>query len=87
MNDSLFDLPESKSPRLIWMEEHQIRTHDKPEMEDVRWSAWTPESDWDETHPGCFKIGADDSVGFGPTELDAIADLARKLSLKLWNEQ
>lgn len=28
MNDNLFDIPETKSPRLIWMERHGIKTQE-----------------------------------------------------------
>lgn len=66
----LFDIPESKSPRLIWMEEHEITTH-----QGEKWTAYSP------------LILDEDTTGTGDTELDAITDLARKLNLKLWNEQ
>lgn len=75
MNDALFDLPESKSPRLIWMEEHGVSTYPpSPAL-----GCWAASRDCDPP--------LDEFVGLADTELDAIADLARKLNLKLWNEQ
>lgn len=71
----LFDLPESKSPRLIWMELHRVTTYPpSPSL-----GCWAASRDTDPP--------LDEFVGLADTELDAITDLARKLNLKLWNEQ
>jgi hypothetical protein len=69
----LFDIPESKSPRLIWMEANEITTQFLDQCIES-WSAT------------CWKSGSF-LTGYGDTELDAITDMARKLNLKLWNEQ
>jgi hypothetical protein len=37
MTDTLFDIPESKSPRLEWMERHEITTHHGD-----KWTACSP---------------------------------------------
>jgi len=88
----LFDIPESKSPRLIWMEKHGILTHFSDLCEEP-WSAIVPmENDKGKDivtimQDSCMVYDFDDKIGYGKTQLDAIADLARKLSIKLWNEQ
>lgn len=73
MTDTLFDLPESKSPRLLWMEEQGIAC--------IKLDLDLPENAWQAMH------AETQTIVRGPTDLDAIADLARKLNLKLWNEQ
>lgn len=75
MNDSLFDIPESKSPRLIWMEKHQITVELNEATGDCE--AWSHKK----------QTKSESVLGCGPTELDAIADLACKLNIPLWNEQ
>ena len=76
----LFDIPESKSPRLLWMEKHGIKTRqlDFPER-DYDWMAWRKR---DENANGIPAIS-----GQGDTEGDAIADLAQRLGIRLWNEE
>jgi hypothetical protein len=70
----LFDIPETKSPRLIWLEKHQIVTlRGKPDS----WAAWVKGKN---IRPNC-------SYGYGETEDDAITSLAIKLGLRLWNEE
>jgi hypothetical protein len=73
----LFDIPETKSPRLIWMDRHGIkvialRTDAKSFN---HWMAYRHEGDF---------ISAS---AYGPTEDDAITSLAVKLGLRLWNEE
>ena len=73
----LFDLPETKSPRLIWMKRHGIkvspsRTHGPSHK---HWMAYRHNEDF---------ISAS---GYGETEDDAITSLAVKLGLRLWNEE
>ena len=78
----LFDIPESKSPRLLWMEKHGIETW-QPEIEDAfdgaKWCACR-ESDKDEN-------GIPSYVGTGDTENDALASLAQRIGIRLWNEE
>jgi hypothetical protein len=69
MTDELFQIPETLSPRLRWMREHDIRIHRDSE-EPHEFTAWT----------------LPDVSGYGATEDEALADLARKLNVKLWNE-
>jgi len=74
----LFDIPESKSPRLQWMEKHGIETakgnferpSDKSRHEWIAWS--NPEIQ---------------STGWGNAEDEAITQLALKMGIKLWNEE
>ena len=75
MNDSLFDIPETKSPRLLWMERHHIQTRETGTVSDElgdcrRWIAESP-------------VGN----GYGETEDGASTQLALKLGIKLWNEE
>lgn len=67
---NLFDLPESKSPRLMWMEKHGVWTAEITMRGRFQW--------WEATSNGI--------TGKGATEDDAIVDLAIKLEIKLWNE-
>ena len=86
--ESLFDIPESLSPRLTWMLDHEVRTHLQELMreEGTPWSAWLPAHDWDSTCNTCYGAEFEDYVGFGMTKDDAIVDLAKKSGLKIWNE-
>ena len=73
----LFDIPETKSPRLIWLERNGIkvspsRTHGPSHK---HWMAYR--------HSGDFIS----SSGYGETEDEAITSLAIKLGIKLWNEE
>lgn len=71
MNDDLFaNLPPMKSPRLLWMEKHGITVDHKTSTLRESWTA---------------KMGLVATVSYS-AELDALAELARKLNLKLWNE-
>jgi len=69
----LFDIPESKSPRILWQERHEITCVetdlDRPEN---RWQAMQATSK---------------TIVRGPTREDALAEIARKLNIKLWNEE
>jgi len=88
MTDTLFDLPETPSPRLKWMGDHQIEVIDSrldhepgDECELTgsrlyRWWAWQT----------CKRTKTESSSGGGDTEDEAIVNLAKKLNLKLWNE-
>ena len=73
MSDNLFEIPETPSPRLQWMRKHGVKT-EKTEFVDFH----QPEHAWKAESAGM--------VGVGPTEDDAIVDLAKKNNLKLWNE-
>ena len=71
MTSDLFTLPETPSPRLAWMRRHGIETA----TDLIEWIAWQP----------C--AGEPDVEATGPTEDDAICELAKKLGLRLWNEE
>lgn len=83
----LFDaqMVEGKSPRLRWMEKHNLVTHDfgeggeSPEtgMEYKRWVCRVQEPDLTERDCGAQ----------GDTEADAIADWANRNNVRLWNEE
>jgi hypothetical protein len=69
----LFDIPESKSPRLKWQDEHGITC--------IRTELELPENAWQAMHADTQAITR------GPTAEDALTSLALKLNIRLWNEQ
>lgn len=77
---TLFDLPESKSPRLLWMEKHALQTHYFKDAElGKEWMAGIANNG---------RINDESSfIGFGLTEDEALANLAIALGVKLWNEE
>lgn len=82
MNE-LFDIPEQLSPRLAWIQKHDVRTHFSTACPESPWSAWLPAN-----QPNPDGIPADpEACGYGMKQDDAIADLARKSNLRLWNEE
>jgi len=72
---NLFDIPESKSPRILWMEKHGVTTYPPNPL----LGCWAASRDTDPP--------LDQFVGLGDTELDALTEMAKKLNLRLWNEQ
>jgi hypothetical protein len=88
----LFDIPESKSPRLQWIEDMGILTHRAPHMPEP-WMAIQPlEEDKGKGIPTIMSESCriyDDAnlVGYGQTEDEAITNLAKNLGLRLWNER
>jgi len=87
MTDTLFDLPEQKSPRLLWIEKHGIETLHVPYEDesgmDVGWYAWRINDG--ECLDEVIHYGHE--YGFGATEADAITDWSRKNDVRLWNEE
>ena len=80
MSDTLFDSPETPSPRLSWMRERGVRSHHAPHCADSPWCAWFPNNDSN-------GIPEDPELcGYGETEADAVVSLARIYQVKLWNE-
>jgi hypothetical protein len=77
----LFDIEESKSPRLAWMDRHCIKVS-PPGKERSQilhhWNLWMAYQ-----HEGDF-ISAS---AYGQTEDEAVTLLAVKLKLRLWNEE
>ena len=94
MTDDLFTIEPSNSPRLKWMELNKIKTHHAPHCEEYPWTAaaltndhWKRGADIGEAMAEeCVIYDNSGRIGYGKTELDALADLARKFNLKLWNE-
>lgn len=84
MNDQLFDVPETLSPRLAWMKKHGVMTYKSPdfEPEEDPWCAWLPENNMEE-------LGLPEDLeqcGLGQTEDEAITALAVLHNIRLWNE-
>lgn len=74
MNGELFPSESiaSRSPRLIWCEQHGITTREMPRNSaEFRWQA-------ERRHVW--------AIGVGPTEEDACRDLGVKAGIRLWNE-
>ncbi len=69
----LFHIEPVLSPRLRWMEQHNItlRHHEDSSAHHLNWSATDD----------AFKC-----FGWGETEEEALCQLARKLGLKHWSE-
>ena len=77
MTDELFEVPEQLSPRLKWMKRHGIYTdHCGQIAKHVSWKAYV-----------LNERGGIDLSSYGETEHEAIADLAIRLGIKLWNEE
>ena len=76
----LFQIPVSESPRRLWLKKHRISTHKSdcvPDDEDP-WNAWVGDlAEAIEANLTCT----------GNTEDEAICALAKKLGLRLWNEE
>ena len=87
----LFDIPTTKSPRLLWLEKHGFLTHKADHVDEDPWMAIIPM----EGHTGsiveimaewCGLYEEMNAIGYGHTESDAINDCAIKMNIKLWNE-
>ena len=76
MNE-LFNIPETKSPRLLWLDKNKVRAY-KAEYDHA--GPTEPNELWRARMTGSI------AEGKGATMDDAIVDLAKKLKLKLWNE-
>jgi rRNA maturation endonuclease Nob1 len=85
MNE-LFDIPESKSPRLKWIEENGILTA-KDNM--GAWHAVSPREDDDTSRVISLMMQYKGSMRHakGQTEDDAITNLAKAIGLRLWTER
>ena len=69
----LFNLPETKSPRLKWMERHHLTVKERYSAED------------EEIVYQC--LHGMTVIGEATTEHDAVVLAAKSLNIKLWNEQ
>ena len=75
MNDDLFaNLPEVKSPRLLWMEKHGITTERKATSQGMVYIA---------TRKG---LGYRTIETKAINEHDALVEMAIQLNIKLWNQ-
>lgn len=68
----LFDMPETKSPRLLWMDKHGVWTKHYESPSIVKNLSWVA------TAAGKSASGA--------TEDESIVNLAMEMNIKLWNE-
>lgn len=92
MSATLFEMPEQLSPRLAWMERHQVVIHhnhhgtmieEDPETgSDIYPVIAASGAEFDED--GTLLNGI---YGRGITEDEALASLAKRLKVKLWNEE
>ena len=83
MSDELFDVSsvQQDSPRLAWCKKHNVQKLYSPG------ECWKPWSAWVGDLGDCLSMYGDHGVGVGDTEDEALADLANKRGIKLWNEE
>lgn len=82
MSDLFPDLPLALSPRLQWLQEHDVKTQEL--AEDVLWGAWygdLPKNSKEE-QDAILKS----RLALCMTEEEAILRLAQKNGWKLWNQ-
>jgi len=83
----LFNLPETLSPRLAWIQKHGIKTDWNDDAND--WVAVLPPKGEEGKTVG--ELFADHGEylpqAYGDTENEAIGGLAQLVGLKLWNEE
>ena len=90
MKTELFNnIPESKSPRLAWMEKHDITTKHYPKMDhpNGNWIATWGDFDGGLLSAMEYAPGGCHVCEFGRTEQDAIINLCIWHGWKLWNEE
>lgn len=79
------------SPKLAWMKANHVLTHNAPHMEQS-WCAIVARPEHRGMDIGeimakaCQLYDLTDRIGYGETEDEAIADLAIKHGMRLWNE-
>jgi hypothetical protein len=77
MTEFLFDVPECKSPKLLWIEQHGIKVQESAHRTRdplYRWYAYAFRRD-------------EFNAAYGSTEEEALAHLAVALGIRLWNEE
>jgi hypothetical protein len=75
----LFEISQSPSPRLVWMEKHGLRTYRSHVQKGYQpWSCWSGD---------LGEALEKETVGHGQSEEDAQADWAKKNGVRLWNEE
>ena len=86
----LFDIPESKSPRLLWMGRHGVKIIDNGKN-------FEPGEECELTGAQLYRYCAhnledgaiiffDHLTGWGHTPDDAVVEFAKKNKIPLWNE-
>jgi hypothetical protein len=92
MKELFTDLETVLSPRLKWIAESGILTHHTEGFGETAWMALLP---WDKDKgkdimtifaESCRLYDEAGQCQYGPTEDDAIVELAKRLQLPLWNE-
>lgn len=78
MNE-LFDIPEFKSPRLLWMDRHGIALEPNSDSSDNKWCACMWRDGWG-------GVSFKDRIP-GKTEDGALTALAKAAGIPLWNEE
>ena len=74
MNE-LFTIPETKSPRLLWMERHHLTIEDRGDG--------IPLHAIGRRYKAILGIK---TIGYGASINDALVSAAKSLNVKLWNE-
>ena len=89
MNELLFDIPESKSPRLQWMERHGVKVTDGGmDFEEGDECMVTGAQLYRFYAHRRLVSGSMVSIrGGGHTEEAALVKLAKSAGLRLWNEE
>ncbi len=92
--DTLFDVPESLSPRLAWMRKHGIQTLKRDDLpcEAGRWEAYVGDYEAAVTktiNDSDARFYPDESphLAWGQTEEEAVMELAQNNEWPLWNEE
>lgn len=91
--ETLFDLPPSPSPRLLWIARHgvqtfriDVRTQDNPWTAFIRHDDQEGTGDVHDDYHRHRSMWGDMLSGHGATEDEAIVEMAQKRGIKLWNE-
>lgn len=88
IESSLFDTPIQLSPRLAWLKNHNVRTHEwKNDPSDRRTFSHLGFGNW-VAYVGRFPGHEDEGCyAEGSTEDEALVNLAKGMKWKLWNEE
>lgn len=90
MSDDLFPIETTLSPRLRWMQKHNLETEHIPNggTESAETGDWIPH--WicrvKKLHPN-YSLYFEREIGSGDTEEESIADFAVNAGIRLWNEE
>ena len=84
MSELFDDLPESKSPRLLWMERHGVNCKFNEQTE--LYEAWTGKHDEAMAYTSSEAL-KDFGIHESASKDDALRKLAVAQDIKLWNEE